>query len=302
MKMFNGIKTFGGKVAAGAKKVGTKYGPTGLTIAGGVLLVGAIGYAIYATAAKAPEAAEKAKDKVEELHENEDHTIKDTVKTYTDIGVSFIGIYWPVALMGTGSVLSFLAANGLLKKELAVTAGALNVVTKEFSEYRGRVIADQGEEADRKYRFGDQKETVTHEEVDKETGEIKEVTEEASVVDLDEIRKSPYMFVFDKNCRGYDSHIDYMRHFLTFTQNSYNDKLQTEGHIFLDDILTYLHIKPTKVSHNAGWVKDQGDNYIDFRLHECFDRAREDIREHREPVFILDFNCQGRIDNIVWEK
>lgn len=310
------MKNAGSKMVAGAKTAGAKYGPTGLMVVSVLAGAGALGYAIYATATKAKPVTEKFKEDVTELAQDkkngdisEKEYKKEVFKVYRDATLGYVKVYWPVMAMEAISIVTRVEAHAILKKQnaelkkdLAATILTLNTVTKDFADYRAAVVEEEGEEKDRHYRFKSKKESVTYDAVDPETGEAEERTvEDVDVVDLDQWTDSPYMYVYDSKCWGYNSwNMDYSQAFLIQLQNQYNDKLQARGYVFLEEILNDLHITPKPTAHNAGWFKGEGDNYIDFRIFEAWDRVREDKRAGREPIVILDFNCQGRIDHLVW--
>ena len=88
---------------------------------------------------------------------------------------------------------------------------------------------------------------------------------------------------------------DYNRMFLKAQQAFANDKLQTRGHLFLNEVLDDLDLPRTPAGQIVGWTKDGPDGYVNFRIVEV-ERETEDGRH--EPALLLDFNVEGNI----WEK
>ena len=83
--------------------------------------------------------------------------------------------------------------------------------------------------------------------------------------------------------------------FLKAQQAFANDKLQTRGHLFLNEVLDDLDLPRTPAGQIVGWTADGPDGYVNFRILEV-ERETEDGRH--EPVLLLDFNVEGNI----WEK
>ena len=80
--------------------------------------------------------------------------------------------------------------------------------------------------------------------------------------------------------------------FLKAQQQFANDKLQTRGHIFLNEVLDDLDLPRSPAGQIVGWTADGPDGYVNFRILEV-ERETEDGRH--EPALLLDFNVQGDI-------
>ena len=107
--------------------------------------------------------------------------------------------------------------------------------------------------------------------------------------------QSDYAVYFDSKSRNYETNPDYNRMFLKAQQAFANDKLQTRGHLFLNEVLDDLDLPRTPAGQIVGWTKDGPDGYVNFRIAEV-ERETEDGRH--EPALLLDFNVEGNI----WEK
>lgn len=107
--------------------------------------------------------------------------------------------------------------------------------------------------------------------------------------------QSDYAVYFDSKSRNFETNFDYNRMFLKAQQQFANDKLQTRGHLFLNEVLDDLDLPRTSAGQIVGWTKDGPDGYVNFRILEV-ERETEDGRH--EPALLLDFNVEGNI----WEK
>ena len=104
--------------------------------------------------------------------------------------------------------------------------------------------------------------------------------------------QSDYAVYFDSKSRNYETNQDYNRMFLKAQQAFANDKLQTRGHLFLNEVLDDLDLPRTPAGQIVGWTADGPDGYVNFRIVEV-ERETEDGRH--EPVLLLDFNVEGNI-------
>lgn len=84
-------------------------------------------------------------------------------------------LYAPTAALGALSLGSFTASAGILRGRYLMACGALERVTEAFEDYRHRVVEDVGEEKDLEYFYGLDKDKITVEEEDAESGKTKKV-------------------------------------------------------------------------------------------------------------------------------
>lgn len=218
---------------------------------------------------------------------------KDTVMVYTRTGVKLAKLYAPAVILGTLSITSILASNNILRKRNVALGAAYAAIDKSFKEYRGRVIERFGEQVDTELKYGIKAKKFEEVEVDPETGKEKKVKKTVMVTDPN--LKSDYAVYFDNRSRCYETNNDYNLMFLKAQQAFANDKLQTRGHLFLNEVLDDLDLPRTPAGQIVGWTKDGPDGYVNFRIVEV-ERETKDGRH--EPVLLLDFNVEGN----VWEK
>lgn len=281
-----------------------KHSPEILVVAG---IAGTVVSAVLACKAttKVAEILDETKGTLDTIHEGmetgaingQEYTTedgkKDTVVVYAQTGVKLAKLYGPAIILGTLSITSILASNNILRKRNVALGAAYAAIDKSFKEYRGRVIERFGEQVDTELKYGIKAKKFEEIEVDPETGKEKKVKKTVMVADPN--LQSDYAVYFDSKSRNYETNPDYNRMFLKAQQAFANDKLQTRGHLFLNEVLDDLDLPRTPAGQIVGWTKDGPDGYVNFRIVEV-ERETEDGRH--EPALLLDFNVEGNI----WEK
>lgn len=297
------LKSVNGVTSKAVMKL-KKHSPEILVVAG---IAGTVVSAVLACKAttKVAEILDETKGTLDTIHEgmetgaingqeytNEDGK-KDTVVVYAQTGMKLAKLYGPAIILGTLSITSILASNNILRKRNVALGAAYAAIDKSFKEYRGRVIERFGEQVDTELKYGIKAKKFEEIEVDPETGKEKKVKKTVMVADPN--LQSDYAVYFDSKSRNYETNPDYNRMFLKAQQAFANDKLQTRGHLFLNEVLDDLDLPRTPAGQIVGWTKDGPDGYVNFRIVEV-ERETEDGRH--EPVLLLDFNVEGNI----WEK
>lgn len=281
-----------------------KHSPEILVVAG---IAGTVVSAVLACKAttKVAEILDETKGTLDTIHEGmetgaingQEYTTedgkKDTVVVYAQTGVKLAKLYGPAIILGTLSITSILASNNILRKRNVALGAAYAAIDKSFKEYRGRVIERFGEQVDTELKYGIKAKKFEEIEVDPETGKEKKVKKTVMVADPN--LQSDYAVYFDSKSRNYETNPDYNRMFLKAQQAFANEKLQTRGHLFLNEVLDDLDLPRTPAGQIVGWTKDGPDGYVNFRIVEV-EREIEDGRH--EPALLLDFNVEGNI----WEK
>lgn len=297
------LKSVNGVTSKAVMKL-KKHSPEILVVAG---IAGTVVSAVLACKAttKVAEILDETKGTLDTIHEgmetgaingqeytNEDGK-KDTVVVYAQTGMKLAKLYGPAIILGTLSITSILASNNILRKRNVALGAAYAAIDKSFKEYRGRVIERFGEQVDTELKYGIKAKKFEEIEVDTETGKEKKVKKTVMVADPN--LQSDYAVYFDSKSRNYETNPDYNRMFLKAQQAFANDKLQTRGHLFLNEVLDDLDLPRTPAGQIVGWTKDGPDGYVNFRIVEV-ERETEDGRH--EPALLLDFNVEGNI----WEK
>lgn len=240
----------------------------------------------------------------------EDYTEEDARKDKTIImtttAIRIMKLYAPSVIIGAGSIACLLESHNVMRNRNAGLAAALAATTESFKQYRERVTAKYGDEVDKEMRYGIKKEK-------KEKDGKK--TKEDIVVGCDEKELSGYARYFNESNINWTDDPQYNMMFLRQNQNWANDKLISQGYLYLNDVYDALGFPKTKAGQVVGWVYDpknneRGDNYIDFGIYDLNVRgyrdemANDTIAEERQDFIngyrnsiLLDFNVDGNI----WE-
>lgn len=298
------VKSVSGVVNKSVMKL-KKHSPEILIVAG---IAGTVVSAVVACKAttKVNKIVEDTKNDIEKVHTavdtgiteaGESYSVEDSKKDltiiYAQTGIKFAKLYAPAVILGTLSITSILASNNILRKRNVALGAAYAAIDKSFKEYRGRVIERFGEQVDTELKYGIKAKKFEEVEVDPETGKEKKVKKTVMVADPN--LQSDYAVYFDSKSRNFETNFDYNRMFLKAQQQFANDKLQTRGHLFLNEVLDDLDLPRTSAGQIVGWTKDGPDGYVNFRILEV-ERETKDGRH--EPALLLDFNVEGNI----WEK
>ena len=240
----------------------------------------------------------------------EDYTEEDARKDKTIImtttAIRMMKLYIPSVIIGAGSIACLLQSHNVMRNRNAGLAAALAATTESFKQYRERVTAKYGDEVDKEMRYGIKKEK-------KEKDGKK--TKEDIVVDCDEKELSGYARYFNESNINWTDDPQFNMMFLRQNQNWANDKLISQGYLYLNDVYDALGFPKTKAGQVVGWVYDpknneRGDNYVDFGIYDLNVRgyrdemANDTIAEERQDFIngyrnsiLLDFNVDGNI----WE-
>ena len=110
-----------------------------------------------------------------------------------------------------------------------------------------------------------------------------------------------YARIFDETNEKWNKDADTNRWFLNRVQSFFNDRLRTNGYVFLNDVYEELGFPKTKAGQVVGWIYDPDnkyiDSYIDFGIYDVDRQKAKDFVNGYERSIILDFNVDGNI----WE-
>ena len=236
---------------------------------------------------------EEFKDITEDVYSIEDYR-KDLIITYSTAAKGFIKLYWPAIALGVIGTLSILQGHNILTKRNIAIAAAYETVKEGYSEYRKRVVDELGEEADKRFRYGTQKKDIEIQE-EKDDGTVKtKIKKGAEVLE----GYSANAKFFDSSSPYWEKSPEYNLVFLRERQAYANQRLDTYGHIFLNEVYDMLGIPRTKNGAVEGWIKE-GNGYVDFGIYELYREAARDFVNGYENVILLDFNVDGNILDMI---
>ena len=226
---------------------------------------------------------------------------KDLTIMYTQRGMKLVKLYAPAVILGTVSITAILAGHNILRKRNVALAAAYATVDKGFKEYRGRVIERFGEELDRELKYNIKAKDVEEVKVNEETG--KEEISKKTVNVADPNAYSDYARFFDDGCTGWTKDPEYNLMFLKDQQRYANDRLQSKGSLFLNEVYDMLGIPRTKAGACVGWIYDEknpvGDNFVDFGIYDMYNERKRDFVNGYERTILLDFNVDGNILDLI---
>lgn len=297
-------------------KVGFKlkqHSPEILVVAG---VVGTVTSAVLACKAttKLSGILDKAKTDIDTIHavtknpellpEGEEYTVEDSKKdltiVYAKTGVDLLKLYGPALALGAVSITAILAGHNITRKRNIALAAAYTALDNSFKGYRGRVIERFGKDLDRELRYNikakEIEETTTNEDGSETT--VKKIVNVGTPSDF-----SPYAKCFDETCAGWSRNAEDNLFFIKQQQNYLNQRLQTYGHVFLNEAYDALGFQRTKAGQQVGWVYDPNnpdcDCFIDFDVFDLYDEQKRAFVNGYEKSIWLDFNVDGVISELL---
>ena len=281
--------SFATRIIGRTSLVLTKHAPTILTVAGTAGFIGTTVLASKATLKLEETVAEEASllIKVHEAQEEGKLTDKDAahdkVVLYTRMTTKLGKLYAPALILGAASIAALATGHGIMLKRNASLAAAYAAVDQAFKSYKKKVEAKFGKDAVLEAISVPTEELV----VDGETTE--------SVLKYGDT--SPYGVIFDETNHNWSADEDLSALHLKCQQQYANDILQTRGHIFLNEVYKMLGFSHTPAGAITGWVKGNGDNFVDFNIHDGLFEG-EDANGRLVTKWALDFN----VDGVMYDK
>jgi hypothetical protein len=271
-----------------------KHTPTMIFAVGVAGVVTTVVLASQATL-KMEEVLEKAeKQKVEiddalgmEFNEYEEQDAKkDSVTVRVQTALQIAKLYAPAFAVGVVSIGCLTGSHVLLSRRNVALTAAYAGLDKVFKEYRARVVDEFGHEKDAELRYGTIDREIT---VDTDDGP------KTKTVKVADRKAGHYTFLFDESTsKNWQRQQSYNSMFLKSQQDYANDRLNANGHIFLSEVLDSLGLDRTPASIVTGWIKGNGDNYVDFGILKNKVAAREFINGEERSIW-LEFNVDGTI-------
>ena len=281
--------SFATRIIGRTSLVLSKHAPTILTVAGTAGFVGTTILASKATLKLEETVAEETSllVKVHEAQEegklSDKDAAHDKVVLYTRMATKLGKLYAPALILGTASIAALATGHGIMLKRNASLAAAYAAVDQAFKSYKKKVEAKFGREAVLEAVSVPTEELV----VDGETTE--------SVLKYGDT--SPYGVIFDETNHNWSADEDLSVLHLKCQQQYANDILQTRGHIFLNEVYKMLGFPHTPAGAITGWVKGNGDNFVDFNIHDGLFEG-EDANGRLVTKWALDFN----VDGVMYDK
>lgn len=205
-------------------------------------------------------------------------------------------LYAPIIGLGVLSLVSIAASHEILSKRNMALIAAYKLLDEGFKKYRSRVVDSIDEAADRYFRFGgEERKYQLVEGKKKKKAVVAEPEAESGVPPWEE--GSIYARYFDESSLQFKRNNEMNLHFLQSQQVYANQLLQTQGHLFLNEVYDCLGIPRSRAGAIVGWVKDHGDNFISFDLENPDNGLHRDFVNGYSEYVRLDFN----VDGVIWD-
>lgn len=278
------------RLAGRAGLVISKHAPTILTAAGTVGFIGTTVLASKATLKVEETLAEETAllVKVHEAHEDGKLTDKDATRDkailYTRMTTKLAKLYAPALILGAASIASLITGHGIMLKRNASLAAAYAAIDQAFKTYKKKIEAKFGKDAVLDALVSNTPDELTRNEPTLE-----------AIAAVDSV--SPYGVIFDEDNHNWSADEDLSMLHLRCQQQYANDILQTRGHIFLNEVYKMLGFPHTPAGAVTGWVKGNGDDFVDFNIHDGIFEG-EDKNGRTVTKWALDFN----VDGVMYDK
>lgn len=232
--------------------------------------------------------AEKKSAQIEEL-ELDSYTAQDKTKDQALLKVivarKIVRLYAPSVGLGVLSVGALVGSHRILSTRNAGLIAAYGALEKGFAAYRERVMQEVGPEKERELRYG----TEVGRVYDEKTDTTKHVLADGVSV---------YARFFDETSRNWNRQHGYNQIFLQAQQNYANDLLRARGHVFLNEVYDMLGLDRSKEGAVVGWVRGNGDDFVDFGVFEGDEWSAMRFVNGDERSILLDFN----VDGVIYDK
>lgn len=240
-------------------------------------------------------------EEIRTVEYTEEDSKKDLTIFYTKGCLNVAKLYAPAATLGAISLTCILASHGIIHKRNTALAAAYTAVDSSFKEYRQRVTERFGEELDRELKYNIKTKEV-EEVVVQEDGTEAVVSKTVNVAEgVDET--SEYARFFDEWCTGWTKDAEANLVFLRNVERWANQRLQSVGHLFLNEVYDALGIQRTKAGQIVGWVYDidnpKGDNKVDLGIYNVNRENCRDFVNGRERSILIDPNVDGPIYDLI---
>jgi len=222
---------------------------------------------------------------------------KDLTIAYGQTGFELYKLYAPSVTVSILSITSILCSYKILHKRNIALMAAYKGIEEAFVGYRKRVVAELGADKDRDFRYGMHSEKVTITETG-EDGVEKKVKTTVKVLDKDGNATSLYARFFDECSSQWSKTPEYNLMTLKCQQSYANDLLNTRGHVFLNEVYEMLGLEHSQAGAVVGWVKGNGDSFIDFGIYDTDSEACRAFVNGLERSILLDFN----VDGVMYDK
>lgn len=225
---------------------------------------------------------------------------RDEIIVAIQTGVELVKLYAPAIVIGGVSIAMLLQSRNILTRRNAGLLAAYKALDEAYSKYRARIREELGDDVDKYLRTRkpeDGEELVVKSVKDGKEGDFELSQEEGNMVDFG---ASQYAKFYDQSSPQWRPTNEANIFFLKAQQTNANVKLTMQGHLFLNEVYDMLGIPRTKAGAVVGWVKDHGDDVVDFGIWNSLNNYNDDyINGYERQSILLDFNVDGWIWDLI---
>lgn len=267
----------------------------------GAGVIGMVAFAVLSTRAtlkldEVLKESEETSKKIAQAEENASEEVyseadakKDKLLNKVQTAGKVAKLYAPAFVVGVATLSALTGSHVIMSRRNVALSAAYATVDKAYKEYRERVAAEFGADKEIELRHG---------LVDRE---IAVETDEGPVV---KTVKTPgpdglsmYARCFDETNRNWKRGGFHNQTFISVQQQFANDRLNADGHLFLNDVYKALGLPITSEGQAVGWVRGNGDDHVDFGVFAGDSYMGEMFANGKESSIWLDFN----VDGVVWD-
>lgn len=287
-----------------------KNAPT-IGVAGGVVgLVATVALSSYATL-KAQDIVAEHKSNIAatiEAYElghnkkNDDGTVvyseedlrKDQIVTWSKTAVAMFKVYGPAIIVGGLSIAAIAGGHRALSSRVGALSAAYQIADSALERYRDRVKEELGIDMEKELFAKSEVPAAAEDEAYEDDDRSKKIKKNL------ERHPASHSRVFDSAASpAWRPSASENLIFLKTQQNYFNNKLQSTGYVFLNEVYEALGYDRTPAGQIVGWIftGDEGsNNFVDFGLNQGDETTKAVIQEILDPnSFFLDFNIDGVI-------
>jgi hypothetical protein len=229
-------------------------------------------------------------DSDESLSESDQKKARKKVQVQTFVKIC--KLYAPTFGVGIVSIGALTGGHIIQFRRLSGLSAAYAAVDQGFREYRKRVVNELGADKDAEYRYG----LVEQEIFVREDENGKPIIEKMMRVNPD-AKMEMYAKRFEKGNVNWSDRRQDNQTFISAQQNYANERLESQGYLFLSDVYVALGFKETSASRLVGWVKGHpnSDGHVDFGLFSKDTFAGIQFINGETSSIVLDFNVDGEV-------
>lgn len=233
---------------------------------------------------------------------------KELTLAYSKTALELTKLYIPSAISFGLFLAGVLSSHKIMKSRNFALASAYSIMETSYKNYRERVKSKVGEKVEDEIYRNLKTEQVTVTEIDEDGNEV-EVTRTIQTPQYDE--NELYSYCFDESNSNWEKNTMLNLELLLGRQKYLNQKLVSQGYLFLHDVYDYLGVYPGQIDNRKlqaskilGWIYDttdpdhKGDNWVSFGISDAMGNLTPEVMDlvrAGQRNFWLEFNPDGDI-------